>query len=46
VRGLGKIDRLGKILRSKKKSALTGPVSQLKAIKDALLRYIFELRER
>jgi hypothetical protein len=46
LQGLGEINCLDKILRSKKKSALTGPVSQLKAIKDALLRYIFELRER
>jgi hypothetical protein len=46
LQGLGEINCLDKILRSKKKSALTGPVSQLKAIKDALLRYIFELHER
>ena len=44
--GLGEIDRLDKILRSKKKAALTGPSSQLKAIKDGLLRYIFEKREQ
>jgi hypothetical protein len=43
--GVGKIDRLDKILRSKKKAALPGPASQLKAIKGALLRYIFEYRE-
>ncbi len=42
LQGLSEIDRLDKILRSKK----TGPVSQLKAIKDALLRYIFKLREQ
>jgi transcriptional regulator with XRE-family HTH domain len=42
-RGMGEIDRLDKILRSKKKAA--GPSSQLKAIEDGLLRYIFEKRE-
>ena len=42
LQGLSKIDRLDKILRSKK----TGPVSQLKAIEDALLCYIFELCEQ
>ena len=46
LQGLGKIDRLDKILRSKKKAALTGPVSQLKTIKDVLLRYIFELHKQ
>jgi hypothetical protein len=44
--GLGEIDRLDKILRSKKKKALTGPASQLKAIKDGLMRYISEKREQ
>ena len=44
--GLGEIDRVDKILRSKKKAALTGPSSQLKAIEDGLLRYIFEKREQ
>ena len=44
--GMGEIDRLDKILRSKKKAALTGPSSQLKAIEDGLLRYIFEKREQ
>jgi len=46
LQGLGEIDRLDKILRSKKKAALTGPASQLKAIKDGLLRYIFEKYEQ
>ncbi len=46
LQGVGKIDRLDKILRSKKKAALPGPVSQLKAIKGALLRYIFEYCEQ
>ena len=44
--GVGKIDHLDKILRSKKKTALTGLVSQLKAIEGALLHYIFEHREQ
>jgi len=43
---MGEIDRLDKILSSKKKAALTGPFSQLKAIEDELLRYIFEQREQ
>ena len=38
--GMGKIDHLDKILRSKKKAALNGPSSQLKAIEDGLMRYI------
>ena len=42
LQGVSKIDHLDKFLRSKKKAALTGPVSQLKAIEGALLRYIFE----
>ena len=46
LQGIGKIDHLDKILRSKKKGALTGPVSQLKAVDDALLCYIFELHEQ
>jgi hypothetical protein len=46
LQGMGKIDRLDKILRSKKKAALTGPSSQLKAIEGDLLRYIFEQREQ
>ena len=41
LQGIGKIDHLDKILMSKKKVALTGPVSQLKAIEDALLHYRF-----
>ncbi len=44
--GMGEINQLDKILRSKKKAALTGPSSQLKAIEDGLLRYIFEKREQ
>ena len=37
LQGIGKTDHLDKILRSKKKATLTGTVSQLKAIEDALL---------
>ena len=43
---MGEIDRLDKILRLKKKAAMTGPSSQLKAIKNELLRYIFKKREQ
>jgi hypothetical protein len=43
LQGISEIDHLDKILRSKKKAALTGPASQLKAIEDALLSYIFKL---
>jgi len=46
LHGMGKIDHLDKILRSKKKAALTGPSSQLKAIEDELLHYIFEKHEQ
>ncbi len=46
LQGVGKIDHLEKILRSKKKAGLTGPVSQSKAIEGALLRYIFKYREQ
>jgi len=46
LQGMGEIDRLKKILRSKKRAALTGPSGQLKAIEDELLRYIFEQREQ
>ena len=42
AQGIGKIDSLDKILKSRKKVALTGPISQLKLLEDA----IFELREQ
>ena len=45
LQGMGEIDRLDKILRSKKRAGHTGPSSQLKAIEDGLLRYIFEKRQ-
>jgi hypothetical protein len=45
-RGRSRSPGLDKILRSKKKVALTGPSSQLKAIEDGLMRYIFEKREQ
>ena len=44
--GMDEIDRVDKILRLKKKAGLTGPSSQLKAIEDGLLCYIFEQREQ
>jgi len=44
--GMGKIDCLDNILRSKKRAGHTGPSSQLKAIEDGLLHYIFEKREQ
>jgi hypothetical protein len=46
LQGVVEINRLDKILRSKKKATLPGPASQLKAIEGALLRYIFEYREQ
>ena len=46
LEGVGEIDHLDKVLRSKKKAALPGPPSQLKAIEAALLRFIFEYREQ
>ena len=46
LQGVGKIHHLDKILMLKKKAALTGPVSQLKAIKSALLCYIFVYHEQ
>jgi hypothetical protein len=46
LEGVCKIDRLDKILQSKKKAALPGPASQLKAIEGALLRYIFEYHKQ
>jgi hypothetical protein len=46
LQGVGEIDRLDKILRLKKKAALPGPASQLKAIEGALLHFIFEYREQ
>jgi hypothetical protein len=44
--GMGEINRLYKILRSKKKAAHTGLSGQLRAVEDGLLRYIFEKREQ
>jgi hypothetical protein len=45
LQGMGEIDRLDKILRSKKKAALTVPSSQLKAIEDGLWPAALYLRE-
>jgi hypothetical protein len=44
--GMGEIDRLDKILRSKKRAAHTGLSGQLKVIEDGLLCYIFEKCEQ
>ncbi len=46
LQGVSKINHLDKILRSKKKAALPGPVSQLQVIEGALLHYIFEYRKQ
>ncbi len=46
LQGMGEIDLLEKILRSKKRAAHTGPSGQLKAIENELLRYFFEQREQ
>ena len=46
VQGIGEINALDKICRSKKKAVLTDLVGQLKAIENALLRYIFKLCEQ
>ena len=46
VKGIGNINSLDKILKSKKKATHKGPLSQLKSLDDALLRYIFELRKQ
>ncbi len=46
AKGIGNIDFLDKILKSKKKSTGNGPLGQLKSMEDALLRYIFELRKQ
>ena len=46
LQGVGKINHLDKIFRSKKKAAHSGPLSQLKVIEGALMCYIFELHEQ
>ncbi len=46
AKGICNIDSLDKILKSKKKSTGDGPLGQLKSLEDALLCYIFELREQ
>jgi hypothetical protein len=46
ARGIGNIGSLDKILKSKKKLTGNGLLSQLKSLEEALLRYIFELREQ
>jgi hypothetical protein len=46
AKGIGDIDSLDKILKSKRKTTHKGPLGQLKSMEDALLRYIFELHEQ
>ena len=46
AKGIGDINSLDKILKSKKKATHKGPLGQLKSLEDALLRYIFELRKQ
>ena len=46
AKGIGDIDSLDKILKSKRKATHKGPLGQLKLLEDALLRYIFELRKQ
>ena len=43
AKGIGNIDSLDKILKSRKKSAANGTLGQLKLLEDALLHYIFKL---
>jgi len=43
---ISKVNPLGALFKSKKKVAHHGPLSQLKAIEDTLLCYIFELRKQ
>ncbi len=42
----GKINFLDKILKSRKKATLTGPVGHLKSLEDALLSYLSKLRDQ
>jgi hypothetical protein len=46
TQGIGEINSLDKILKSMKKATHKGPLGQLKSLEDALMRYIFELREQ
>ena len=46
AKGIGDINSLDKILKSKKKATHKGPFGQLKLLEDTLLHYIFELREQ
>ena len=43
AKGIGNINSLDKILKSKKKATHKGPLGQLKLLEDALLCYIFKL---
>jgi hypothetical protein len=43
---IGEMDPHDKLFKSKKKASHTGPLGQLEAIKELLLRYVFELRKQ
>jgi hypothetical protein len=43
---VGEMDPCDKLFKSKKKTNLPGPLSQLEGIKEPLLCYIFEMREQ
>ncbi len=43
---VGEMDPCNKLFKSKKKANVAGLLSQLEVIKEPLLRYVFELRER
>jgi hypothetical protein len=46
VQKVGEMDPCNKLFKSKKKANLPGPLRQLEAIKEPLLRYIFEMRKQ
>ena len=46
AKGIGNFDSMDKILKFKKKLTGNGPLGQLKSLEDALLHYIFKLREQ
>jgi hypothetical protein len=43
---VGEMDPRDKLFKSKKKSNLPGPLSQLEGIEEPLLRYIFEMHKQ
>jgi hypothetical protein len=46
VQKVGKMDPRDKLFKSKKKANVAGLISQLEVIKEPLLHYVFEMRER